>query len=103
MAAALTPIPGTSPPPQADLNTLLGPQQTQPSPPTTDPQGIARSVMTQTRDLLAGLENFVRQFPDVQGLGELAVQAKQLIVAMMMKAVGSQSSTESGPPPPVLG
>lgn len=105
LAASLPQMPGAAPagaPAPMDLSALVGQPAAQPRP-AVDQQSVARSVMTQIRDLQMNLEGFVRQFPEVPGLGEKAAEVKRMLVEIMTMAVGSLNAAESGPAPPVLG
>lgn len=101
--AMIDPVPGAGPQPgmpgaPMDVGTLIG--QVRPPTPTVDPQGIARSVMTQIRDLQAGAETLARQFPDT---ADLVADIKRLLIQVMTKAVGSLGGPEASQAPPVLG
>jgi hypothetical protein len=100
--AALPMMPGQPPQGPAAVSAILaGAPAPQPAAVASQDE-ISRAVMTQIRDLQAGVEALARQYP---AIADVASQVKQLLVQAMVKivgGVGSQAGSEA-PAPRVIG
>jgi len=94
------PTGGAAPPSgPASMSQLVG-GGAMPQPPQPSVEDMVMGVSRQVRDLIAGVDNVARQFPET---GQIAEQAKLLLVEMMQQIVAAQRGPESGPAPGVIG
>lgn len=101
--AALPMMPGQPPEGPAAVSAILAGAPTPEQPAAVASQDeISRAVMTQVRDLMAGVEAFARQYPAIAAEANLIKQSLTQMMVKIVGSVGSQAGSEA-PAPRVIG